>query len=78
MVLHWFIMHTQTCIIQQGIKFEIACLLLKLGKHADWIAKHTQVMIFSSNVSPQYVGAPRGRKLPAGASPAREIVGSSR
>ena len=27
---------------------------------------------------PQDVGAPRGRKIPAGASPAREIVGSSR
>jgi hypothetical protein len=25
-----------------------------------------------------YIGAPRGRKMPAGAGPAREIVGSSR
>jgi hypothetical protein len=27
---------------------------------------------------PQHVGAPRGRKMPAGGSPAREIIGSSR
>ena len=30
------------------------------------------------NDAPQHLGAPRRRKLPAGESPVREIVGSSR
>jgi hypothetical protein len=34
--------------------------------------------VSGDNPSPQYIGAPRGRKVPADESSVREIVGSSR
>jgi hypothetical protein len=62
----------------QSLKGQIlSCQQAIPQNHPTW--GHLEL---SSNMKtkggPQYVGAPRGRKMPADESSAREIVGSSR